>query len=184
MTSGICIYNASALDDDILRVSCSRISELFSTELHVRHFPMNVDDAYDESRSQYSSLILLSGMRGATLDRDKKYILVVDVDLYTPVLTFIFGEAQFEGQMAIVSMHRLSNEFYGLKANSALLEDRLQKEIIHELGHMFGLYHCHHFECVMRSSTYVEEIDLKRARFCGQCLNLLSGHATLAAHHP
>ena len=54
-----------------------------------------------------------------------------------------------------------------------LLLQRLEKEIIHEVGHTFGLYHCRHFECVMRSSTYVEEIDLKRETFCSSCSSLL-----------
>jgi archaemetzincin len=69
----------------------------------------------------------------------------------------------------VVSLHRLANEFYGLPRDDALLRHRLEKEIVHELGHMFGLYHCHQFECVMRSSTYVEEIDLKREEFCPAC---------------
>ena len=176
--SGICIYNASMLNDDVLRLSGRRISELFSTVVHIEHFRIDLDDAYDEPRAQYSSLMLLSGLHKARLTQGMKYVLVVDVDLYTPVLTFIFGEAQFEGQLAIVSTHRLNNEFYGMQANGALLEERLQKEIIHELGHMIGLYHCHQFECVMRSSTYVEEIDLKRAQFCGRCREELLSRTT------
>ena len=32
---------------------------------------------------------------------------------------------------------------YGLKKNEALLLSRAIKEVIHELGHNFGLIHCH-----------------------------------------
>ena len=87
----------------------------------------------------------------------------------------MFGEAQFDGTASIVSVHRLTNQFYGMPPDQERLVQRLEKEIIHELGHTFGLFHCHQFECVMRSSTYVEEIDLKLAGPCQSCRELL-GH--------
>jgi archaemetzincin len=95
------------------------------------------------------------------------------MDLYIPVLTFVFGEAQLDGMAAIVSTHRLQNQFYGLPHDDDLMLRRLEKEVIHELGHTFGLFHCRQFECVMRSSTYVEEIDLKRADLCDACRSSL-----------
>jgi archaemetzincin len=106
-------------------------------------------------------------------DAECKRIGVVDVDLFIPVLTFVFGEAQLGGPAAVVSTHRLTNTFYGLPRDDDLMLRRLEKEIIHELGHTFGLYHCHQFECVMRSSTYVEEIDMKRAHPCPACAGAL-----------
>ena len=41
---------------------------------------------------------------------------VTAVDLYIPILTFVFGEAQMGGPCSIVSYHRLRQEFYGLPA--------------------------------------------------------------------
>ena len=89
--------------------------------------------------------------------------------MYIPVLTFVFGEARLNGRCAVVSSYRLDNKFYGLPDNPALLQERLLKEAIHELGHTYGLLHCHNPECVMKSSTYVEEIDFKSSRFCDKC---------------
>ena len=43
------------------------------------------------------------------------------------------------------------------------------KVIIHELGHSYGLVHCTDPACVMRSATYVEDIDLKKHVFCMKC---------------
>jgi archaemetzincin len=103
----------------------------------------------------------------------------VDVDLFIPVLTFVFGEAQLNGSCAVVSTARLKHEFYGLPADDGQFVHRVEKEVIHELGHTLGLYHCRNFECVMRSSTYVEEIDLKKARMCIDCkTKYLSTRAT------
>jgi archaemetzincin len=44
---------------------------------------------------------------------------------------------------------------------------------VHELGHAFGLVHCRDQRCVMRASTYVEEVDLKDAGFCDACRTLM-----------
>ena len=86
-----------------------------------------------------------------------------------PVLTYVFGEAQLGGRAAVVSLHRLDDELYGLPPNPKRLFQRLVKEAVHELGHTFDLVHCHEDGCVMASSTYVEEIDLKSERFCASC---------------
>ena len=125
--------------------------------------------AYDSGRGQYNSTTLITTMTAAPIASGGKAVLLVDVDLFVPVLTHVFGEAQFEGTAAIVSTHRLADQFYGLPARPGILARRIEKELIHELGHTFGLYHCHQFECVMRSSTYVGEIDLKRATPCPEC---------------
>ena len=91
------------------------------------------------------------------------------MDLYVPVLTFVFGEAQLEGRAAVVSSYRLRDELYGLPKNPERLKERLEKEAIHELAHTFGLIHCREPECVMHSYTYAEEIDFKSKNFCKAC---------------
>jgi archaemetzincin len=50
-----------------------------------------------------------------------------------------------------------------------IILERFKKEVIHELGHTFGLIHCHVPTCVMRSSTYVEDIDQKSMNICPKC---------------
>jgi archaemetzincin len=98
---------------------------------------------------------------------------VTDLDLYIPVLTFVFGEAQLAGGRAVVSTLRLRQEFYGLPADPELLGERLLKEALHELGHTYGLRHCPDYTCVMSSSNGVERIDLKSAEFCPTCAQLM-----------
>jgi archaemetzincin len=39
---------------------------------------------------------------------------VTDCELFVPVLTFVFGEVQLDGNCAVVSMAHLGDEFYGL----------------------------------------------------------------------
>jgi len=94
---------------------------------------------------------------------------VTAADLYIPILTFVFGEAQLRGQCALVSLHRLRQEFYGLPADPGLLRERLLKEAVHELGHTLELTHCDDYGCVMAASHSVEWIDLKGAVPCSVC---------------
>jgi len=91
------------------------------------------------------------------------------VDLYIPILTYIFGQAALKGNSGIASLYRLKNERYGLQPDNALLIERFSKVIIHELGHSFGLIHCAYPVCIMRSSTYVEDLDQKENHFCHKC---------------
>ncbi len=97
------------------------------------------------------------------------------MDLFVPVLTFVFGEAQVNGKAAVVSSYRLRDELYGLPKNPKRLKERLEKEAIHELAHTFGLIHCRNPECVMHSYTYAEEVDFKSKDFCSSCSALLEG---------
>jgi len=96
------------------------------------------------------------------------------MDLYVPVLTYVFGEAQLNGKAAVVSSYRLRDELYGLPKNPQRLKERLEKEAVHELGHTFGLIHCRNPNCVMYATTYAEEIDLKSRNFCRVCSALLA----------
>jgi len=184
VTKTIHIVNASFLDAGAMNHLGHVVEQRFNRPVELRNGSLDIAAALDQSRRQYSSTILLAKMLTHGIEESAKCIAVVDVDLYVPVLTFVFGEAQFNGSAAVVSLQRLTNQFYGLPRNDNLMLSRLEKETVHELGHTLGLYHCRQFECVMRASTYVEEIDLKRSELCTDCRLLLQqmGQAT-SLHH-
>ena len=163
-----------AIPRNILQGICRSVGETFGCPAQLSDFSLDLDRAFDHSREQYNSSSLLAQMcERIPSSRAAKWISVVDVDLFVPVLTFVFGEAQLEGSMAVVSTKRLDAAFYGLPPSPEVLYNRIEKEIIHELGHTFGLYHCKQFECVMRSSTYAEELDLKLHTLCHECAALI-----------
>jgi archaemetzincin len=135
--------------------------------------------AFEASREQYSSgRILKEILKNKRLCANSKSTVkvlgIVDVDLCTPILTFVFGEAQLGGTAAIVSLCRLRQKFYGLPPDPDLLLIRAQKEALHELGHTFGLVHCSNPRCVMYFSNSVRNIDVKTNNFCDSCAMLLS----------
>jgi archaemetzincin len=170
------ILNGSSMRERELQGIARTAGEIFGVQVQVLRTDLDLQQAFDYSRNQTNSTALLVQVLGAAADDSTKRIAVVDVDLFIPVLTFVFGEAQLAGTAAIVSTHRLDNRFYGLPHDSGIMLQRLEKEIVHEMGHNFGLYHCHQFECVMRSSTYVEQIDMKRVHPCPNCAASIAAH--------
>ncbi|GBD93404.1 peptidase family M54 [bacterium BMS3Abin05] len=145
------------------------LSEIFTIPAEFLSLKLNIDSVYNIRRNQYHATeILAMLLRKMPADADR-IIGVTNLDLYIPILTFVFGEAQLKGRAAVVSCFRLRNEFYGLPANNDLLAERFAKEAVHELGHTFGLIHCENPTCVMHASTYAEEIDLKNYQFCPNC---------------
>lgn len=145
------------------------------------HYPVAMKEAhidlgvfYDAGRRQYNGNDLLKKMTMFWEQDAVKNIGLFSVDLFIPILTYIFGQAYLGGYSAIASTFRLGNERYGMKSDEHLFLERLSKEVIHELGHCFGLVHCHTPACVMQSSTYVEDIDQKSTSFCGECRKTIS----------
>jgi len=134
-----------------------------------KEFKINIKDAFDPNRVQYNSSLILRQLIMKPPPDAEKILGVLDVDLFIPILTFVFGEAQLKGIGAAVSTHRLNNRFYGLPENREVAGERLIKEAVHELGHTFGLIHCSQAKCVMNSSTYVENIDQKPTELCPLC---------------
>ncbi len=147
----------------------SCIFETFHQKTKRSEFEINLPETFDPNRDQYNSSLILRQLITTPPGDAGKILGVVDVDLFIPILTFVFGEAQLQGIGSVVSTHRLHNRFYGLPENREVTTDRLLKEAVHELGHTFGLIHCTQQRCVMNASTYVENIDQKPVEFCPVC---------------
>jgi archaemetzincin len=154
-----------------------QISGAVKFEFHclvtVKEMHLDLSEFYDAGRRQYNGDKLLREIDSIKSNKFSKTIGLFNVDLFIPILTHIFGQAQLGGNTAIASLYRLSNEPYGIMDYNNFLADRFKKEVVHELGHLFGLIHCHTPTCVMRSSTYVEDIDQKEVHLCSQCRNLI-----------
>ena len=137
--------------------------------VYLREGHIDISDYFDPARKQYDGNKLLKAVDTLSLPDTLKVMGLFSVDLYIPILTFIFGQAYLNGRSGIASMFRFRNERYGMPPDDQLLSGRFTKEVIHELGHTFGLIHCHVPTCVMRSSTYVEDVDQKERHLCQRC---------------
>jgi len=146
----------------------STISSRFNTKCLLSTRYMDLSRFFDPVRSQYNANEIIQQLLPLAEEGDK-VVGVTDLDLFIPVLSYIFGQAYLGGAAALVSGHRLENRRYGLADDPKLFSERLLKCILHELGHAFGLKHCLQPGCVMVSATYVEELDQKSDLFCAGC---------------
>ena len=145
------------------------VEQEFSLPVKTREGHLDLSLFFEPSRRQYDGFRLLKEVDlGFGMDSDKTMGLF-NVDLFIPILTYIFGQAYLNGRAGIASIYRLKNERYGIFKDEKILVNRFSKEVIHELGHTFGLIHCYDPTCVMRSSTYVEDIDQKNHQLCSRC---------------
>jgi len=156
-------------DKGLLDMVSDHIVREFNMPVRTREGFLDLSEYYDPARRQYNGTSLLKKIDSDFAGDISKTVGLFNVDLFIPILTYIFGQAFLNGRAGIVSVHRFSNERYGMKPDNQLLADRFRKEIIHELGHMFGLVHCTDPVCVMRSGSYVEDIDQKDFTLCSNC---------------
>jgi archaemetzincin len=145
----------------------ARLARQFRESVHVRPQPIDPSFAYDPVRNQYHATAILRQLNGSA--NGERLLGVTGVDLYVPIFTFVFGEAQLAGHCALTSIHRLREDYYGLPTDRELTASRLLKTALHELGHTYGLRHCTDWSCPMASSTAVDRIDLKNDEYCLRC---------------
>ncbi len=154
-------------------INAGDVAESIEKELAARvrrvSFDLTPEVFYDAARRQYHSTRILKELLQTFPADASKAIGIVPFDLFIPILTFVFGEAQLDGKVGIVSTARLEQPFYGMPPNVPLLHRRLIKEIKHELGHTFGLLHCPDRSCVMSLAGNVTDVDRKGLTFCRGC---------------
>ncbi|MBW1821725.1 MAG: hypothetical protein JRI92_08155 [Deltaproteobacteria bacterium] len=94
------------------------------------------------------------------------------MDLFIPILTHVYGEAQLGGTACIISTHRLV-EGLSLVADKDTYYGRVVKEAVHELGHTFKLRHCKDNACIMHYCRSIKDVDRKSEQLCRYCKTLL-----------
>ena len=144
-----------------------KVGGIFHCPVEIKAGFSDLYQAYNPEREQYLSSKLLASLKKS--EREERVVGIADVDLYVPRLNYVFGEADTFSGTAIVSLYRLRQEYYGLAPDEALFLERATKEIVHELGHTFGLRHCPNNKCVMHFSNSLADTDLKEAHFCNKC---------------
>jgi archaemetzincin len=125
--------------------------------------------AYDQGRLQYDAGDILKAFESIPFHDYEKVIGLLDVDLFVPILSYVFGEARQGGKCALVSMHRLNRDCDGSTPTSPLLLERLGKVALHELGHLFNLVHCEDKRCLMHFSGGIQALDRTASYFCRYC---------------
>jgi archaemetzincin len=170
----ITLVSFGYFDDDFLKSVAEAVKNEFPLSVNIKEGHIDLSEFYDPIRRQYNGVKLVHEVENSFSSDTAKTIGIFNVDLFIPILTYIFGQAFLNGRTGIASYYRLSNERYGINSDDKIVLGRFIKEVIHELGHTFGLIHCHIPTCVMRSSTYVEDIDQKSTHLCLNCRKLFN----------
>ena len=169
MESKIILRPLAEIDRHTLEVLKHSLTQTFGCPIEVKAQIGGLDYACNIERKQYLASRLLSTLRGFTMESGDRCLGIVDVDLYALGLNFVFGEADINAGVAIISLYRLRQERYGLPQDDRLFHDRAIKEAVHELGHTYYLSHCPNAKCVMHFSNCLADTDVKEVSFCPKC---------------
>ena len=129
------------------------------------------EHAYDKKRRQYNSTMILGDIKAYANHRPEynRILGVIDADIYSTDLNYVFGEAYINGNAALISLWRLKPQYYSEEPDTGAYQLRTLKEAVHEVGHTLGLEHCPKSYCVMHFSNSIFEVDKKQSLFCDQC---------------
>jgi len=144
-----------------------QLQQLYGYPANVVPILDNVDFALDEEREQYHSTRILEVLAEKAPPEAVKVLGITKVDLFIPILTYVFGEAQLGGVSCIVSSYRLETEEGS--GDMSAFNERMIKEAIHELGHTFKLRHCKEASCIMHYCRSIGDVDRKSSELCRYC---------------
>ena len=157
----------------ILRYIAEVIEQRFNITARIELNYKIPDGMPDPVYSRINSSKVLSCITDNIGENIYKVLTVTEFDLYSPIFSRFFGEAQLQGKCAIVSICRLRQEYYNLRSDEKIFLARCKKVVIHEMAHMFGLRHCNDSNCVMYSSNSIADTDIKSDLLCPSCEKLL-----------
>ncbi len=167
------VKSIGTVEREVTECVAAAVSSLFTLPCRLIEDTTYPLFAFEPRRNQYYAKEIIKHMSTDLPSDCEKMVGITDVDLCTPVLTFVYGEAQLGGTVAIISLKRLRQEFYHLPRNDTVLCERIVKECIHELGHCYGLFHCCNHKCAMCFSSSIVSIDNKESTFCVGCTEFL-----------
>lgn len=168
MGQKITLRPLAQIDSYILEILKQSLEQTFNCPVEVEAQIGSLDYAYEPSRKQYLAPRLLAALRSFKIEPGDRGLGIVDVDLYAPGLNFIFGEADISSGVAVLSLYHLRGG-WGLPHTATLFQERVVKEAIHELGHLYYLNHCPNIKCVMHFSNSLADTDIKGTDFCQKC---------------
>ena len=157
------------LPQTVLRVIAANIQVLLEAPVEMLPTVVIPAEAFQSHRGQYDVGLVLKYLAQLPFPHQSRILAVTDVDLCTPILTYVYGEAELGLSLAIVSDFRLKHTEAGSMAPEGVYYERLAKVALHELAHTFSLYHCETPKCLMQYSCGLHHLDELDISFCEHC---------------
>lgn len=123
--------------------------------------------AFNKDRNQYHTTAI---MRRLLTIRDPgalNIMGVTDGDLFTPDTPFVFGEADRDSHVSVLSLFRI-------KGDTETARRRVAVEAVHLAGHLVGLSYCEDPRCIMSLATSLAEAERRQMQLCNNCRNELA----------
>jgi archaemetzincin len=169
----IALTQMGRMPQTALRVIGANIQVLLETPVEVLPAMAIPEEAFQPHRGQYDAGLVLKYLARFSFTQHSRLLAITDVDLCTPILTFVFGQAELGLNLAIVSDFRLKHTQDGIMASEDIYYERLAKVALHEIAHTFSLYHCETPKCLMRFSQGLSHLDELDIFFCERCSFML-----------
>lgn len=168
----IVISPVGTIDSDLFEPISIELNRIFGYKTEIIPLLQDVNFAFDPGRKQHHSTPILEKLAKKAPHQAIRVLGITEVDLFIPILTHVYGEAQLGGTACIISTHRLA-EGLSLAADKGTYYDRVTKEAVHELGHTFKLRHCKDNACIMHYCRSIKDVDRKSEQLCRYCKTLL-----------
>jgi len=168
----ILISPVGELSSELIEAVAGEIKQVFGYSTETSPILQDLSFALDDNRNQYHSTAILDRLASDIPSHAIRVLAIAQVDLFIPILTHVYGEAQLGGQACIVSTFRLNEGRSGTNVPPKYIE-RIVKEAIHELGHTFNLRHCPEDACIMHYCRNEEDVDHKSGQLCRYCIIML-----------
>lgn len=123
--------------------------------------------AFNKDRQQYHTTAIMRRLLTLKDMGTPLIIGVADVDLFVPDSSFVYGEADRESRVAVMSLWRLKSEGDAWKR-------RCFVEAVHQAGHLIGLSFCEDARCAMYLAATITDVERRQLHLCNNCRNELT----------
>lgn len=132
------------------------------------------ESAFDAARMKYNAGSLINYLGTLDFAGYSKIVGVMSLDMFIPIFNYVYGQAVQGGSIALISLFRLNRNADGSTSSTSLVFERAAKIALHELGHLFNLFHCNETKCIMHFSGVLEDLNKIPFYLCRDCARRMS----------
>ena len=171
--SVLLIVSFGNLDLEQFRDSLEAAGTIYRLEPRILTTPLFVQpkiSLIERQRKQLEAKKIIGSFRDALRNVEEKWrvaLVVTNYDIYAGETNFVFGLANPQEAIAILSTARLIQWEEGITPSK--IKERILKEAAHEVGHLANLTHCENAACLMFFSNDLNGVDSKLPVLCDCC---------------
>ncbi|MDH3355970.1 MAG: hypothetical protein OET81_11565 [Desulfobacteraceae bacterium] len=150
------------VNETAVSIVAANLQAIMGLNTDIRSELAKPDYAYVSGRNQFDAAKIIKKLCSIT-DGAPLKLGLIESDLCSPILSFVYGESQLGGKAALVSLHRL------FAKDPEVTYQRIAKISLHEVGHLLGIRHCWKTSCLMKHSSNLEPLDSLSMYFCSAC---------------